>query len=98
LLTAWQRFSEALAALPEDAAFFDLLADATTVEDERLPTTGVSLEWERLLSAIFVQSENYGTRASTVLWRDTKDNIRLHERSFGPRGEALYASVISTGV
>lgn len=98
LLTARQRFSEALAELPEEAAFFALLADATTVEDGQLPNTGVPLAWERLLSAVFVQSEDYGTRASTFLWRDTKGNLHLHERSFGPQGKLLHSSVISTGV
>lgn len=33
--------------------------------DEQLPNTGVGLEMERLLSAQFIRSENYGTRCST---------------------------------
>lgn len=96
LLTARQRFADALPQLPEEQAFFDLLADQAIVDDARLPKTGVPLAWERLLSAVFVQSESYGTRASTLLWHQADGQIRLHEQSFGPNGQPLQSSVIST--
>lgn len=32
-----------------------------------LPHTGVSLAWEKLLSSIFIQSTDYGTRCSNIL-------------------------------
>ena len=98
LLAARQRFAEALPRLPDETAFFDLLTDQSIVADENLPSTGVSVEWERLLSAIFVKSENYGTRASTVLMQDTTGRITVHENSFGPQGQSLQSSVISTSV
>ena len=46
-----------------------LLQIADPSVDELLPHTGVPLEWERLLSPIFVRSEkfDYGTRASSVV-------------------------------
>jgi uncharacterized protein with NRDE domain len=59
--------SVALAALPDDRALFDLLRDDAVHPDELLPRTGISLEWERLLSAAFVKAPGYGTRSSTVL-------------------------------
>jgi uncharacterized protein with NRDE domain len=59
--------SRALAALPDDGLMFDLLHDDVIHPDEALPRTGVSLEWERLLSAAFVKAPGYGTRSSTVL-------------------------------
>jgi uncharacterized protein with NRDE domain len=95
---ARQRFTAALQHLPEEAAFFELLADQTIVEDDKLPQTGVPLEWERLLSAVFVKSENYGTRASTLLWQGSDGTLKLHEQSFGPNGQALQSSVISTSL
>jgi len=91
-------FAQALATLPDENAFFSLLTDREIVADDKLPQTGVALEWERLLSAVFVQSASYGTRASTVVRQDCAGNFRLHERSFGPNGELLQSSVISTGV
>jgi len=58
---------DALATLPDRTAFFRLLCDNTIHPDEALPRTGVSLEWERLLSAAFVKAPGYGTRSSSVL-------------------------------
>lgn len=58
---------EALARLPDDTPLFDLLTDDGIHPDASLPRTGVSLEWERLLSAAFVRAPGYGTRGSTVL-------------------------------
>ncbi|MBI2309260.1 MAG: NRDE family protein [Rhodocyclales bacterium] len=83
LATARQRFAEALPQLPAEAAFFDLLADDEIVPDEHLPATGVSLEWERRLSAIFVRSPDYGTRASTLLVCHANGSGLLVERTFG---------------
>lgn len=98
LATAKKRFADALRRLPTSESFFSLLADDEIVPDHALPSTGVPLEWERLLSAIFVKSETYGTRASTLLTVTREGAIRLEERSFGPLGQPLQDSVISTGV
>lgn len=97
LLTARQRFGEALAQLPDESGLFDLLADRGIVPDQDLPRTGVSIEWERMLSAVFVASESYGTRASTVALRGAQGQLRLHERSFGPAGVPLGSVQVSTG-
>lgn len=47
---------------------FNLLQNAEQAADEILPNTGVPLEWERILSPLFIKSEGYGTRSSTVLF------------------------------
>lgn len=96
LVQARTAFSATLPALPDDAPLFELLADRRIIPDPALPATGVPLEWERLLSAVFVRSENYGTRASTVAWRTRDGHVRLHERSFAPSGEVVQSSLIST--
>ncbi len=105
LASARAAFAAALTTLPAPAAFFDLLADQEIVADSHLPETGVPVEWERILSAIFVTSENYGTRASTVLIRHRDGQTTLFERSFavgaraiGEVGERFQSSLISTGV
>lgn len=43
------------------------LRDPAPAPDEVLPQTGVSAEWERALSPIFIRTERYGTRSSTVI-------------------------------
>jgi uncharacterized protein with NRDE domain len=48
-------------------AIFDVLADRSRPDDSMLPDTGVGLEWERILSPIFVETEGYGTRSSTII-------------------------------
>jgi uncharacterized protein with NRDE domain len=61
---------------------FAILADQERPPDRELPQTGVSLEWERTLSPIFIVSPAYGTRCSTVLLIDRSGQVRFWERSF----------------
>ncbi|MBY0146408.1 NRDE family protein [Neobacillus niacini] len=58
-----------------------LLQKADQAPDEKLPQTGVSLEWERMLSPMFIKSGDYGTRSSTVLLMEEKE-IHYVERVF----------------
>lgn len=67
---------------------FALLADSRQAADHLLPTTGVSQEWERLLSAAFIATEGYGTRSSTVVLIGRDRRVVFVERSFGPDGAA----------
>jgi uncharacterized protein with NRDE domain len=94
LVSAKAKFGEALEELPDTRAFFQLLGDREHVSDEELPQTGLPIEWERLLSSIFVKSEKYGTRASTVLLMGQDGAIRMEERRFGPNGAALGSTLI----
>ena len=95
---------QALTLLPATEPFFDLLADKEIVADRHLPETGVPLEWERVLSAVFVSSADYGTRASTLLTMRGSGLVTLIERNFGraalPLGEvyeSFQSSEMSTG-
>jgi uncharacterized protein with NRDE domain len=63
-------------------AVFRILADGTRPPDDRLPDTGVGLAWERILSPIFVSSETYGTRSSSVLLIRRNGEAVFAERSF----------------
>ncbi len=105
LTSAKAAFAAALLALPAQELFLDLLADQEIVPDTHLPETGVPLAWERILSAVFVCSENYGTRASTLLTIDRGGRTTLIERSFdaaarasGEVCETFQSSLISTEV
>lgn len=98
LLKAREQFAQALETLPGEDAFFSLLADRRVEADEDLPNTGVPLVWERRLSAVFVQSADYGTRASTLLLRDRAGTVLLHEKSFAADGSEFQSSWISTAV
>lgn len=67
-------------------ALFAILSDPSRAPDEQLPDTGVGLDMERLLSSIFIKSERYGTRSSTLLLVDNDRHATFVERSFGPGG------------
>lgn len=62
--------------------FFSLLAQPGLAPDETLPDTGVGLDIERVLSAIFIKTPGYGTRCSTVLTFDHELKFELDERVF----------------
>ncbi|MFF2446925.1 NRDE family protein [Neobacillus sp. NPDC058068] len=64
---------------------FELLQHSDPAPDSILPSTGVSLEWERMLSPLFIKSEHYGTRSSTVLLMSEKE-IQYAERVFSTSG------------
>ena len=78
------RFAAARAA--GDAALFELLTDRTPAADGALPDTGLGIERERRLSAPFVVSPSYGTRASYLLSIDPDGRGRFVERSFDRDG------------
>ncbi|MDA8403491.1 MAG: NRDE family protein [Desulfobacteraceae bacterium] len=61
---------------------FDLLADDHHPCDHDLPDTGIGLAWERMLSPVFIKSEIYGTRASSIILIDNHDRMTFIERSF----------------
>jgi len=65
---------------PDPAHFFELLKDRTIAPDEDLPDTGVGMEWERILSPIFITSPVYGTRSSTLLFIDRTDRVTFLEK------------------
>ncbi len=67
LIKTKAQFSSLLCQGAPDAAYFEMLADTSRARDVRLPDTGVALELERMLSAVCIESPNYGTRSSTLV-------------------------------
>jgi len=67
---------------PSLEELFLILTDYTIAGDEDLPDTGVGLEWERILSPIFIKSPTYGTRSSTVLLLDVRDRATFVEKTY----------------
>ncbi|MDO8960424.1 MAG: NRDE family protein [Rhodocyclaceae bacterium] len=78
----------ALTALPDEKHLFHLLRDDTIHPDDALPATGVSLEWERLLSAAFIHGHDYGTRCSTVIKVGVDGTATFDEQTWLPAGHA----------
>lgn len=61
---------------------FNGLYDDRVAPDDQLPDTGVGLERERMLSAMFIKSPNYGTRCSTVVTIDQNNKVEFTERVY----------------
>jgi len=103
LNTPWPKLERCraalVAALEQDEAptedFFALLADRQQAADKELPDTGLTLDFERLLSSAFIASESYGTRASTVLLRRADGSMWFGERRFGEQGIYLGESTFT---
>ncbi len=74
-------FASLLCQCASEEAFFEMLTDTRRASDCRLPKTGLPLDLERALSAVCIDTEGYGTRASTVVKLDGYDNASLTERT-----------------
>jgi uncharacterized protein with NRDE domain len=72
-------------------ALFALLEDRAVATDKELPSTGIGIERERLLSAPFIVSPEYGTRCSTVLAIGHDGEARFIERAFDASGRTTGA-------
>jgi uncharacterized protein with NRDE domain len=84
------RFQEVLSSSPHadsiwsDPTFLDVLGDESLAPDEELPNTGVGLELERVLSAMTIRTENYGTRSTTLVDMMANGSIRFVEKTLQP--------------
>lgn len=74
-------------ATDDPEALYGVLADRSPARDEDLPHTGLTRERERLLSAAFIASADYGTRCSSVLAISRDGVVQLAERTFNAQGE-----------
>jgi uncharacterized protein with NRDE domain len=87
VLRAKSRLQEALGSMTDTAPLLELLRDDLPAPDDQLPRTGVSLEWERLLSSAFVRARDYGTRSSTIIRIDARGRAYFDEWSWSSVGE-----------
>jgi len=65
-----------------EETLFALLADRKIPADNKLPNTGIGLEWERVLSPIFITSPIYGTRSSTILLIGKNGRVKFVEKVY----------------
>jgi uncharacterized protein with NRDE domain len=79
-LTTLLRQTDGLAELKN--GLFALLGNPRRAADEELPTTGIPLAWERVVSALFIRTDGYGTRFSTLLIIDREKKAHWYERQF----------------
>ncbi|RAV97780.1 NRDE family protein [Pseudochryseolinea flava] len=78
-----KKFKETLSQpIITPASLFDILYDEQLAPDTELPQTGLPLDRERALSSMFIKTDNYGSRCSTVVLVDQHDHVIFSERIY----------------
>ncbi|MCP4713937.1 MAG: NRDE family protein [Deltaproteobacteria bacterium] len=67
-------------------ALFQLLHDRTLPTDQQLPDTGVGMEWEKILAPLFIESDIYGTRTTSIILISTQGQVNFLERTHSITG------------
>ncbi|WP_333972907.1 NRDE family protein [Alteromonas mediterranea] len=107
IATPWPKVTQGVTALNDyvankssiiDDDLFDILRCDNKANDAQLPDTGIGYEWEKALSSIFIQTEKYGTRTSTLLLVDKNNTISWKERRFSDKGEVLETRAFSFSI
>ncbi|MDN7241587.1 NRDE family protein [Planococcus sp. N028] len=63
-------------------SLFTILSNSEQASESDLPDTGISLDFERKLSAMFIKTPDYGTRSASVVLVDHDNNVTFAERTF----------------
>lgn len=66
----------------DEQGLMGILTDSNIASDHELPSTGVALDIERLLSSRFIRSPQYGTRACSVVTIDTSNRVTFTEQNY----------------
>jgi uncharacterized protein with NRDE domain len=81
---------------PQAGDLMAMLADrAPAAAHEPLPETGLTPEWERVLSSPFVLHPVYGTRCSTVVLLESDGALTVRERRFDAAGAVTGETEVS---
>lgn len=68
---------------------FKLMKSSQQAEINHLPKTGLPLNWEQLLSSIFIISPEYGTRTTNIITLDNKGEVCIYDQSYNEQGECI---------
>jgi uncharacterized protein with NRDE domain len=66
----------------DEQELMEILTDHRVAHDHELPSTGIPLDIERLLSSRFIRSPGYGTRACSVVLVDKHRRVAFREQNF----------------
>lgn len=81
-----QALTTALKTSVKNDSLMKILTDRVTAEDERLPQTGVPVDIERMLSSRFIHSNDYGTRACSIVKFNRRGQIIFVEHNYDYAG------------
>ncbi|GAB5410028.1 MAG: NRDE family protein [Balneolaceae bacterium] len=91
--TSWPKLDQAKEDLSrviehkniEFEKLFELLKKEDKPPENELPNTGIPKEWEKAVSSVFIKTESYGTRCSTLLLIDNYGKVTFIERRYDPK-------------
>jgi uncharacterized protein with NRDE domain len=86
---AKSRLSQALMDLADPSPVLALLRDDRPAPDDKLPRTGISVQWERMMSSAFVRTKEYGTRCSTLVRIDQSRRACFDEWTWDSTGAEI---------
>lgn len=78
-----QLLAHAIGQGASEADLLALLTDRHQPDASELPQTGVPDALEKLVAPIFIESAQYGTRCSTLLWLPPSGEPRISEHRWG---------------
>lgn len=90
--TSWPKLDQAKKELSEVIQhndidlerLFEILKNEHKPPENLLPDTGIPKEWEKAVSSVFIKTDNYGTRCSTLLLIDHENKATFIERRYDP--------------
>lgn len=90
LQTPWpkvEQLKEKMIATISQSSFtagelLNIMVNEEPAKDSDLPGTGIGLERERALSSMFIKTNGYGTRCSTVILVTDSNEILFQERTY----------------
>jgi len=84
------KLSDAITDHPLDIEqLFKLMKNTQQAQSEHLPKTGLPLNWEQLLSSIFIISPEYGTRTTNIITLDNEGKISVYDRRYNNQGDVV---------
>ena len=80
---------------PDIEALLSIMKDETRAQESELPQTGIGIEWERLLSSIYIRHSEYGTRSTSIMMQDNLGHSRFIEVRYDGKGRNLGQQVFN---
>jgi uncharacterized protein with NRDE domain len=75
-----KKFSEIISSpILDRKALFQLMKDEEKAPENTLPSTGLPKNLEKLVSSLFISSENYGTHCTSLLLKNKEGKIDFKE-------------------
>ncbi len=78
----------------DQEALFAILKNQKKADVHQLPKTGLTEELEMAVSSIFIDTQNYGTRCSTLFFISQNGNMKLVERTFDSKNTSNVKDVM----